>query len=268
MINRIRIPRSRSLTSFRFPSIHVLSIFALGSLLIEPHLFAQAQPAQPASNLPGPALRSTPARHKLSPQKSVAPAVAPQPEQPAAPPEPVTPNWPINGQAAPASVSWGSDQLCIDATNSSLQQILASVSTQTGIAIQGVGRDERVFGTFGPGSARDILAQLLQGTGYNFVMVGDQGQGAPRQITLSARNGSGAAQTASRPNSSDSEEDVATDYPQPDPQPQAPPVRANFPPEGTMPGRIPPQMLQQMQQQQQQQMMQQQGQPPQYQPNQ
>ena len=47
--------------------------------------------------------------------------------------------------------------------------------------------DERVFGAYGLRSqARDVLAQLLQGSGYNVIMIGDQGQGTPRQLLLSA----------------------------------------------------------------------------------
>src|SRR5581483_6629390 len=110
-----------------------------------------------------------------------------------APPAPVpAPDWPINSQPKPASVTWNRDALSIDAANSSLQQILTDVASATGASVDGVTKDERIFGTFGPAPTRDVLTQLLQGTGYNVVMVGDQGQGVPRQVILSARNSSKA----------------------------------------------------------------------------
>ena len=53
---------------------------------------------------------------------------------------------------------WDSQGLRIEARNSSLQQILNDVSTATGAKVDGLGTDERVFGIYGPGQARDVLA--------------------------------------------------------------------------------------------------------------
>jgi hypothetical protein len=122
--------------------------------------------------------------------------------------------------------------------------------------VEGDTSDERVFGKFGPAPARDVLAQLLQGSGYNVVMVGDQGQGVPRELILSARNSNKAPQgSTTRPSSEDNEDDTA-DYPQPEPQPQPiaqppRPLRPGFPPDGA-PGRIPQQPTEQQQPQTQQ----------------
>ena len=33
--------------------------------------------------------------------------------------------------------------------------------------------DQRVFGTYGRGPARDVIAQLLDGSGYDVLMIGD-----------------------------------------------------------------------------------------------
>ncbi|MFZ1013839.1 MAG: hypothetical protein WAN28_10885, partial [Terracidiphilus sp.] len=129
-------------------------------------LLATAQlPAQTASpDLPSTA--HTGRRHTAAAQKT--PAIE------AMPPAPPAPNWPINDQPAPAAIAWISPDLRIDARNSSLHQILNDVSTATGAQVEGFAGDQRVFGDFGPGSAHDVLAQLLQGTGYNIVMVGDK----------------------------------------------------------------------------------------------
>ena len=151
-----------------------------------------------------------------------------------APAPPPAPDWPINSQPKPASITWNKDQLSIDATNSSLQQILTDVASTTGASVDGITKDERVFGAFGPAPARDVLAQLLQGTGYNVVMVGDRAPGVPRQVILSARNTSKTPQGITRATSDESDEDFAPE-PQYEPPPQAqqpqpqPPSPQQFP---------------------------------------
>ena len=90
------------------------------------------------------------------------------------------PDWPVNDKPSPASVVWDATGLRINASNSSLQQILSEVSTETGTKVEGMGADQRVYGVYGPGQARDVLSQLLQGSGYNVLLAGDIGQGAPR----------------------------------------------------------------------------------------
>jgi hypothetical protein len=170
-------------------------------------------------------------------------AAAPVPEAPKPPEAPV---WPANGHPVPASVLWDSHGLRIEATNSSLEQILKDVETATGAEVEGVVNDERVFGAYGPGSARDVLSQLLQGTGYNVIMIGDLGQGTPRQILLSSRT-SGDAQAANKNASNDGEEDPTEN--DTEEQPVAPPMRSGFVPGG--PPRTPQQIMQEMQQRQQ-----------------
>ena len=51
--------------------------------------------------------------------------------------------------------------------------------------VEGLSQDQRVFGSFGPGDPRDVLSQLLEGSGYNVLMLGGQGDGAPEEIVLS-----------------------------------------------------------------------------------
>jgi len=192
------------------------------------------------------------------------------------------PDWPINDKPRPASVVWDATGLRINASNSSLQQILSEVSTETGTKVEGLNADQRVYGEYGPGKARDVLSQLLQGSGYNLLLAGDIGQGAPRQIILSPRRtGPGdAPNTAVTMNGLQPEPDE--DVPeQPEEQPpiQAPQMpitqRPGFGPGGPGgPVRTPQQVMeemqqrqilqqQQMQQQEQQQQQQQQNPPPQ-----
>jgi hypothetical protein len=155
------------------------------------------------------------------------------------------PKWPANDPPGQALVVWDSQGLRVDATNSSLQQILKDVSAATGTKVEGLGSDARIFGAFGPGQARDVISQLLQGSGYNVLMVGDQGQGTPREVLLSQRH-SGDAQPANPTQPSD--EDADADEPAQQPAPA--PNRPGFAPGG--PPRTPQQIMQEMQQRQQQ----------------
>ena len=171
------------------------------------------------------------------------------------PPKPELPKWPANQDPTVANVVWDSHGLRIDASNSSLSEILKEVSTSTGLKVEGMGSDQRIFGAFGPGPARDVLAQLLEGTGYNVLMIGDQGQGTPRQLVLSTQHAGDPAQLARGSASANSDDDADTEEPQPQPQPTMPPIRPGFTP--GQPPRTPQQIMQEMQERQQMQLQQQ-----------
>ncbi len=215
-------------------------------------LLAAVSPAGIAQQL---ATSSTPSKvqaaHKPVPSRRKPVVVQPAAPAPApvVPEPPKPPDWPVNDRPAAATVIWNSQGLHIEASNSSLQQILKDVSTLTGAKIQGLGADQRIYGTYGPASARQVLLQLLDGSGYNVLMIGDQGQGTPRQLVLSAQSGGVPPQQAAVNQNSQADENAdAEDQPQPDPQPQ-PPVRNGFAPGA--PPRTPQQIMQEMQQRQQ-----------------
>ena len=182
---------------------------------------------------------------------------------------PETPHWPVNEKPGQPVVTWDSHGLSIDAANSSLTQILKDVSIATGAKVEGMSGDQRVFGMYGPAPARDVLSQLLQGAGYNVLMIGDLGQGTPQQILLSVRrapSNSQAPNANSDDDNSGGDDDSAPDNDADDQQAQ-PPVRPGFP--GGFP-RTPQQlleerqrMMQERQQMIQQQMQRQQNNPPQ-----
>jgi hypothetical protein len=159
----------------------------------------------------------------------------------------------VNDPPAQPAVTWDAQGLSIQAANASLRQILDDVTTRTGTQLEGLNKDERVFGTYGPGPAKDVLSQLLHGTSYNVLMLGDVGQGAPRQIVLSARNANAAAGSrASQPNPSQAEdEDQPDQAEEPQPQPIQPLMQA---PQngGPTPGPLhtPQERMQEMQRQQ------------------
>jgi len=185
------------------------------------------------------------------------------------PPAPPKPNWPVNQPPNPATVRWDSRGLEIEASNSSLDQILHEVATDTGAKLQGMSEDQRVFGIYGPGPARDVLSKLLDGSGYNVMMVGGQGDAPPQQIILS-RSLAGTpvpvnATQALRNNNGDEESDNQEQQPEPQQPPeqfQQPPIRNPF---GGGPPRTPQEVQQEMlmrqRQMQQQQEQQQQNNP-------
>lgn len=91
-------------------------------------------------------------------------------QEPATPPAPLTP---AQMPATPPNVAYNGGQLTISAPNSTLGDILREVRKQTGATVDIPGNaTERVMGTFGPGPARDVLASLLNGSHFNYVILG------------------------------------------------------------------------------------------------
>jgi len=78
--------------------------------------------------------------------------------------------------------------LQIRADNSSLNQILRSISHITGMKITGGVEEQRVFGNYGPAPLSTILATLLDGTGANILLLGGNA-GSPPTLVLTPRAG-------------------------------------------------------------------------------
>jgi hypothetical protein len=157
-------------------------------------------------------------------------------------------------------VVWDSQGLRIVADNASLAQILDDVSADTGAKVEGMGADQRIFGVYGPGPARDVLSELLDGAGYNVLMVGDQGQGTPRQIVLSSPP-NGPAPVGNNRNQNNEEEQLEPE-PEPPPEPPAPQFQPPQPQPPNMPVRTPQQIREELEQRNPQMMQQEQnGQP-------
>jgi hypothetical protein len=72
-------------------------------------------------------------------------------------------------------VTYANGKLTIVAKNSTLSDILTAVGEKTGAAID-VPEDatERVVSELGPGPAREVVAALLNGSHFNYVMVGTE----------------------------------------------------------------------------------------------
>lgn len=103
--------------------------------------------------------------------------------------------------STPANVSYEAGLLTISAQNSTLGEILRDVRKLTGASIeipQGSGANERVVAHLGPGAPRDVLAGLLNGSSFNYVMLGSSSDPtAVSSVMLSPKpSGSGETQAA------------------------------------------------------------------------
>ena len=128
----------------------------------------------------------------------------------------------------PPNISFANGLLSIEANNSVLTDILFEVGAKTGAEIQmppwsDAGR-EHVVAKLGPGNPRDVIAALLHGSSFNYVIV-ESPQGL-QQLILTPKTdwpaGQGADQAAQQ----------GGDQP---PTAEAPPAEAPPPPEGTPP---------------------------------
>ena len=127
--------------------------------------------------------------------------------QPAPEPQPAPPPPPATLEQMPTSapqVSFHNDQLTIIAHNSTLGDVLRAVRNQTGAAVEiPANATERVVGRFGPGPARDVLAVLLNGSHFNYVMLGSASNpNALDRVILTHKSG-GASETSAQPNPGD-----------------------------------------------------------------
>jgi len=122
--------------------------------------------------------------------------------QPVTQDQPATPVPPPTLAQQPASapqVSFQGGQLTISAQNSTLGDILKAVRAETGATIELPGNaSERVVGHFGPAPARDVLSDLLNGSHFNYLLLGSSTDpGALDRVILMAK--SGGAESSSPP---------------------------------------------------------------------
>jgi len=188
-----------------------------------------------------------------SPPPGVAAPVAPAPvrsEEPLGPPRDSL----LQQSPKPAEIRVAPHSLVIKADNSTLSQILHDISSTTGMKIDGLSKDERIFGTYGPGEAREVLLALLEGSGYNVIMIGDLAGTAPRELSLTQRVNSGPVNSAplvrKPPQEDDDSDQDVQQAPPPEPQPVQP-VQNVAPAPGQdgaqQPPRSPQEILQELQ---------------------
>jgi hypothetical protein len=193
------------------------------------------------------------------------------------PQQPDPPSAPPTLEQMPASVpqvTFHNGQLTIIATNSTLGDILRAVRAETGASVEIPGNAmERVAVQLGPGPARDVLATLLNGSHFNYVMLGSPTDPTVvDKIILTSKAGPGPAGEAEAANSTgnpqtqgilqqamDAQEDMQDDPAedandaenQPDNQPSQAEEQQQQQPNGQPAIKTPEQLLQQLQRQQQ-----------------
>ena len=113
----------------------------------------------------------------------------------AAPIQPIRP-------ATKVEVEFRNGKLTIGANNATLAEVLYEVHRKTGADIpipSGAERDQ-VVGNFGPGPARDVMASLLNGSRFNFILLAsDTDPSQLRSVVLTARGDAGSQTPAYSP---------------------------------------------------------------------
>jgi len=202
----------------------------------------------------------------------------PPPPLPSGPTGPVQ-QIPLDSIAAvPPQVTYENNQLTINAPNSTLADILRAVRKLTGAETEVPAAPERVVTHLGPGPAREVVAELLNGSRFNYVLLGSPDNSAAlTRVVLVAKTGT-PEPTAPSPDPSMGQQ--AINQPQPPEAPQEAEADSSDDnsaddnsdqtaaeeqqqPQEQNGVKTPQQMLQEMQQRQMQmQQQQQQGQPP------
>jgi flagellar biosynthesis GTPase FlhF len=111
------------------------------------------------------------------------------------------PQLPLDSIApVPPQVSYQDGQLTIVAPNSTLADILKAVRKQTGAEIDIPDAKERVATHLGPGPARDVIAELLNGSRFNYVLLGSPSDAAAlTRVVLVAKTGPDNASAVNQP---------------------------------------------------------------------
>src|SRR5579864_7780080 len=117
-----------------------------------------------------------------------------------------TETLPLTPEQRPAAaplVTYIDGKLSVTAKNSTLGDILRAISAKTGASIDiPEGANERVVSQLGPAPAREVMTALLNGTHFNYVMVGSESNpNAVAHVILTAKTdrpeGSSAGSTGS-----------------------------------------------------------------------
>jgi len=196
------------------------------------------------------------------------------------------PQMPLDSIAPVApQVSFQNGQLTIVAPNSTLGDVLRAVRKQTGAEIEIPSATDRVVTHLGPGPARDVMAELLNGSRFNYVLLGSpEDANALTRVVLVAKSGpenappagqpamqqpastEAQAEVPKQPDSEENNDAEAVDDSADDSNNADQPAEAEqtTPPADQQGVKTPQQMLQEMQQRQlqMQQQQQQPGQPP------
>ena len=100
----------------------------------------------------------------------------------------------------PPRVTYQNGLLTIDAKNSTLSQVLRTVQVQTGASVEmpSSAANERVTMQVGPGRPRDVVNTLLNGSKFNYIILGmiDNPGGVQKVILTTRQNAPATVNTA------------------------------------------------------------------------
>ena len=221
------------------------NIFALGTATLLLMGVALGQAAKPAKRL------------EKKPAAKTAPVAAePPPVVEQKPPAPAVPLRPSQMPAVPPRVILVDGALTIVAENSTMADIITQLRAATGIKIETIGgpSGERVAARIGPAPVRDVILSLVQGSGYDFIILGVEGQpNAVERVILTPKTASGAVAASAPPSRSSSGFNTVYTPSQPEPsdddgnegfapaiQPQPLPANSNSSEQPVMPGAAQP----------------------------
>jgi hypothetical protein len=203
---------------------------------------SQAQ-EQPAQVQPAPKPKQATAKKASVKPAKVMPVAAPAQET--TPPPPPPPLTLAQKPSSPPRIFFQNGLLTIVAENSTLGDILRAVHTKTGAVVDVPGNaTERVVSQLGPAPAREVLAALLNGSHFNYVIMGSAtNPDAVQQVILTPKSGEAgvvaseaAKRGAGQPEDGQGQEEMAAEEPaaddsndadnQPDQsQPEEPPAQ-------------------------------------------
>ncbi len=112
----------------------------------------------------------------------------------------IVPLTPEQMPANPPIVTYLNGKLAIIAKNSTLSDILRVVGEKTGASIDvPEGAEERVVSQLGPGPAREVIAELLNGSHFNYVMIGNETDAAAVEHVILTAKGDSKTSTPGAP---------------------------------------------------------------------
>src|SRR5215475_8528004 len=105
-------------------------------------------------------------------------------------PQEVLPLTPEQRPAAVPTVIYLDGKLSISAKNSTLSDVLRAIANKTGANIDVPDNaNERIVSQLGPAPARDVIASLLNGSHFNYVMVGTESDpNSVARVVLTAKD--------------------------------------------------------------------------------
>ena len=191
-------------------SSQVTAPAAQGQLVPQANSASPRQPSTQAAPAPGTTTQpkatvaskptSAPASQAAKPHGRRSKAAPVAEAVPTPPPPP-----PTLEQSPPTAPRVGlqNGELTIDAPNSTLAQVLRAVQARTGasIDIPSSAGNERVVAQLGPGLPRDVLNTLLNGSKFDYVILGIAGDpGGIQKVILTPRQAGTAVDTAQNKN--------------------------------------------------------------------